>query len=55
MTANDIERLEQAARSVFGCEQDETPAEVRTVSFSERIRTYFQSRLTPRAVALPGA
>ncbi|KQR69258.1 hypothetical protein ASG03_08720 [Rhizobium sp. Leaf341] len=55
MTASEIERLEQAARSVFGHDDGEAIIVEEKQGFIDRIRAYVTKRLAVRAPMLPGA
>lgn len=54
MTASDIERLEQAARSVFGHDDGDTPVIEEKQGLAERIRSFIQKRLPTRAPSPAG-
>ncbi|WP_207904001.1 hypothetical protein [Rhizobium sp. PP-CC-3G-465] len=53
MTASDIERLEQAARSVFGHDDGDTLIVEEHQSFTDRLRAFFQKRLPARLTSAP--
>lgn len=53
MTASDIERLEQAARSVFGHDDGDTAIIEEKQSFTDRLRTFIQKRIAVRAASSP--
>ena len=54
MTTSEIERLEQAARSVFGHDEGDTMIAEEKQSFGERIRAFILKRIALRTPSLPG-
>ncbi len=54
MTASEIERLEQAARSVFGHDDEDTVIVEEKQSLADRTRAFFQKWLPARALQAPG-
>lgn len=54
MTASEIERLEQAARSVFGHDDGDTVIVEEKQSLTDRMRAFFQKRLPARTLPTPG-
>ena len=54
MTAIDIERLEQAARSVFGHDDGDTPATELQPRFRDRIRSGLLRLFNPAVTPAPG-
>ena len=53
MTASEIERLEQAARSVFGHDDGDTLIIQEKQSFKDLLRAFFQKRMAVRAASSP--